>query len=181
MAHSLLADGTTDANDRLVPAGGRIYGTVNQSRWSADGMTAVVSLTEGFTVTGTELFTPTGLKDLFGNPSIGAQNLNTTDTIRPQFTGIDWIDADTSGSISMVDQYVFHFNEAMNSSIIKDETQDANAHLRPSGGFRYGDVNSVSWRVDKSDVPATFTDGFTVRGDEQGVPGAFVTAEAGTV
>ena len=179
MDTSLLVDGTTDANVRLVPAGGRIYGTVNQSRWSADGKTVIVTLTDGFTVTGTELVTPTGLQDLFGNPSIGAQNLNTTDTIAPKFNGLDWVDQDASGSLSTGDRYLFHFNETMKISVIQDGTQNANVHLRPSGGFRYGDVNTVSWSADGRDLTVTVTEGFTIHGDELVVPAVFVTDVAG--
>jgi parallel beta-helix repeat protein len=145
MDTSLLVDGTTDANDRLVPEGGGIYGTVNQSRWTADNKTVVVTLTTGFTVIGTEAVTPNGLTDLSGNAAIGSQNLTATDTIAPKFTGLEWLDTDTSGSISLGDQYVFHFNEAMDVSLIQDGTQDANVHLRPAGGLRYGDVNTVSY------------------------------------
>ena len=179
MDTSLIADGTTDANDRLVPEGGLIYGTVNQSRWTADNKTVIVTLTEGFTVTGSEMVTPNGLADLFGNAAIGTQNLTTTDTIAPRFTGVDLVDADASESVSIGDQYIFHFNESMDVSVIEDGTQDANVYMRPSGGLRYGDVNTLSWSPDGKDLTVTITEGFTVLGDELVIPSSFVTDVAG--
>ena len=179
MDTSLITDGTTDANDRLVPEGGLIYGTMNQSRWAADNKTVIITLTEDFSVTGSETVTPNGLIDLFGNAAIGSQNLTTIDTIAPQFTGVDWVDADTSGSISLGDEYIFHFNETIDVSVIQDGTQDANVHLRPSGGLHYGDVNTLSWSPDGKDLTVTVTDGFTILGDELVIPSGFVTDVAG--
>ncbi|MCC7202037.1 MAG: right-handed parallel beta-helix repeat-containing protein, partial [Nitrospirae bacterium] len=181
MDTSLLVDGSADAgaNVRLVSSGDRVYGTVNQSRWSADGRTAIVTLTDGFTVTGTELITPNGLKDLFGNPSVGTQSLNTTDTIAPKFMSLNWIDQDASGSLSLGDKYVFLFSEAMKTSVIQDGTQNANVYLRPSGGFRYGDVNTINWSSDRRELTVTVTAGFTIHGDELIVPAVFVTDVAG--
>ena len=57
MDTTLIADATTDANQKLQTAGGQIYGTTNQLRWSADERTVIVTLTAGFSVTGTELVT----------------------------------------------------------------------------------------------------------------------------
>jgi fibronectin type 3 domain-containing protein len=179
MDTSLIADGTTDANDRLVPEGDLIYGTVNQSRWNADNKTVIVTITAGFIVTGTEMVTTSGLVDLFGNTAIGSQTLSLTDTIAPEFTGLDLIDVDDSTSISLGDQYVFHFSETMDVSVIEDGTQDANVYMRPSGGLRYGDVNTINWSADGKDLTITITEGFTVLGDELVIPSSFVTDVAG--
>ena len=105
----------------------------------------------------------------------------------------DWIDAHSddaiallketvdipSGSLSLGDDYTINFDEAMDVSVIQDGTQDANAHLRPAGGFRYGDLNSVSWSPDGRDLTVTVTDGFTILGDELVDPSSFVTDTAG--
>jgi parallel beta-helix repeat protein len=179
MDTSLIADGTTDANDKLVPEGDLIYGSVNQSRWTTDNKTVIVAITAGFRVTGTEIVTTSGLVDLFGNTAIGSQTLSLTDTIAPAFTGIDWVDVDASTAVSLGDQYVFHFNETMDVSVIQDGTQDANVYMRPAGGLRYGDVNTVIWSLDGKDLTVTITEGYTVLGDEQVIPSSFVKDMAG--
>ena len=40
---------------------------------------------------------------LAGNAAIGSQALNDVDTIAPLFTGLDWVDVDASGSITVLD------------------------------------------------------------------------------
>ncbi|MDF1555163.1 MAG: right-handed parallel beta-helix repeat-containing protein, partial [Deferrisomatales bacterium] len=179
MEASGLQDDTTDANAKLAVAGGLIYGTVNQSRWLPDGRTVVVTLTEGFTVAGGETVAPTGLTDRTGNSVVGSQNLPTADRVAPAFAGIDWEDVDGSASLSLGDRYVFRFGEAMRAAAVKDQTQDANALLRPAGGARYGSVNTVAWAPDTRSVTVTVTAGYTVLGDELVVPSPFVTDVAG--
>ena len=178
MDTSLIADGTTDANTRL-DAGGAIYGTLNESRWSADELTVIVTLTAGFDVTGSETVTPVGLTDQFSNAAIGAQLLTTVDTVAPRFVGLLWDDVDTSGSVSEGDTYSFQFDEAMNQSAILDGTTGANAQLRPETGAIYGTVNTVAWSPDGGEVTVTVTSGFSVIGDELVIPSAFVTDVAG--
>jgi len=179
MDTALLVNGTTDANDRLQVEGGLVYGTVNQSRWTADKKTVIVTLTEGFTVSGNEPVTPAGLTDLYGNAAAGTQNLTAIDSIEPALIGLDWVDADASGSIGLGDQYIFHFNEAMDVSVIQSGTQDANVHLRPSGGLRYGNVNTVVWSAGEKDLSVTVTEGFNVLGDELVFPSSYVADVAG--
>jgi fibronectin type 3 domain-containing protein len=125
------------------------------------------------------MVTINGLIDLFGNAAIGTQTLSLNDTIAPEFTGLDWIDVDASTSISQGDQYVFHFDETMDVSVIQDGTQDANFYMRPSGGLRYGNVNTINWSIDGKDLTVTITEGFTVLGDELVIPSSFVTDMAG--
>ncbi|MHB8766342.1 MAG: Ig-like domain-containing protein, partial [Deferrisomatales bacterium] len=108
-----------------------------------------------------------------------SQRLPTADTIAPAFAGIDWDDADGSGSLSLGDRYVFRFGEAMRASAVRDQTQDANALLRPVGGPRYGSVNTVAWAPDGRSVAVTVTPGFTILGDEVIIPSPFVTDVAG--
>ena len=69
------------------------------------------------------MVTTSGLVDLFGNTAIGTQTLSLTDTIAPEFTGLDWINVDAGTSISLGDRYVFHFNETMDVSVIEGGTQ----------------------------------------------------------
>ncbi|MCF6260340.1 MAG: right-handed parallel beta-helix repeat-containing protein [Gammaproteobacteria bacterium] len=174
MDTSLLVNGSTDANARLVVDGAAIYGNTNQSRWSADETTVIVTLTDGFTVTGSETVTPTGLADKFGNAAVGSQRLDTVDVIAPVFTSLDWLDNDNTGNLTLGDAYRFNFNETMNASILNDGSSDANSHLRPAGGGRYGDINSVIWAADAKSVTVIVTEGFNILGDEQVVPSSFV-------
>jgi hypothetical protein len=179
MDTAYLVSGTTDANARLVPEGGLIYGTINQTRWTSDNKTAIISLSDGFTVTGSETITPNGLYDPFGNESIGSQDLTTVDTIDPVFTGLDWIDNDGNGGISLGDQYIFHFSETMDISVIQDGTVDANVYLRPAGGMRYGDVNTIIWGPDGRELAVDVTEGFTILGNELVIPSSLVVDVAG--
>ena len=176
---SLLIDATTDANTRLAVDGGLIYGTTNTIRWSADEMTVIVTITDGYTITGSELVTPAGIQDKFANFSVGSQLLNITDTIAPQFTALDWVDVDLSGYLTEGDQYIFSFNEAMDDSAIVSATTQANALLRPAGGVRYGDLNTVVWSADRKQVTVDVTSGFTIKGNELVSPSSFVTDTAG--
>ena len=181
MDSAKLVNGTTEANDRLVLAGGQIYGMINQSRWTTDNRTVIVSLTTGFTVAGTEEVTPTGLNDIFGNTAIGSANLTTLDTIAPEFSGIDWLNVDTNGSLSLGDQYIFRFNEAMQTAAIQNGTQDANLRLVPEGGLVYGNINTLSWSADGRDLTVSITEGFNVLGNEMVISDSLLTDVAGNV
>ena len=175
MDTSVIKDGTTEANDKLVPEGNHIYGTTNRVRWSADLHTCIVTITEGFTIDGTENVQPSSdIVDLYGNSVIGTQTLTVIDTIPPVFLGIDWVDNDSNGVVSVGDQYVFHFSETMDTSVIKDGTTDANYHLRPEGGHRYGQINQVNWNEAGDTCTVTVTEGYTIIGNEKVVPSGFV-------
>ncbi len=179
MDTSLIADGTTQANDRLTVEGNLIYGTLNQIRWTADNRTVIVTVTSGFTITGNELVTPDGLTDTGGNPTIGTQLLNTIDTIAPEFIGIDWIDTIACGSLRLGNRYIFHFNEAMREPTITTGSKNANFHLRPEGGRKYGNENEVYWSADGKDITVVVTEGFTIYGSELVIPSNSVTDWAG--
>ncbi|HEB85795.1 MAG TPA: hypothetical protein ENI68_02095, partial [Gammaproteobacteria bacterium] len=178
MDASLLVTGTTDANTKLATDGGQIYGTVNQLRWSGDGTTAIVTITAGFTVAGSEAVTPVGLTDQFGNAAVGTQLLSLIDTVAPQFTGITWNDVDASNNLSLGDTYIFSFDSVMDTNVIQGGI-DANSHLRPAGGARYGTTNTVTWAADSRSVTVGVTDGYNILGDEQVVPSVFVTDLSG--
>ncbi|RLD98643.1 MAG: hypothetical protein DRJ13_10690, partial [Bacteroidetes bacterium] len=105
--------------------------------------------------------------------------LNTIDTISPLFYSIDWLDNDTNGKLSMGDQYVFGFSEVMDTTVIQDGTTDANYHLRPENGKRYGLINSISWNPDGMVCTVDITDGYTVIGNEAVVPSGFIKDTAG--
>ena len=92
---------------------------------------------------------------------------------------IDFVDVDNSGLLSLGDEYNFRFSEAMNDSVIADSSTDANAQLRPEGGARYGNTNTVVWSADKQVVTVTVTSGYTIQGNEQVIPSSFVTDAAG--
>lgn len=176
---SLLRNNTTDANERLAVYGDFIYGTVNTSRWTADNKTVVITLTEGFSITGNELIKPEQLTDLFGNAAVGSTNLNTTDSIAPIFTALTWQDIDNNEILSEGDRYIFQFNETMDVSVIQDNTQDANIHLRPHGGMTYGHRNHLIWSSNAQTLTLTVTQSFTIVGDELVIPGNFVCDIAG--
>ena len=175
-----LVDGTTDANTRMATPGDRTYGITNSIRWSADEQTVIVTLTEGFTLLGGELVSPTAeMTDRHGNEAVGQQMLPTLDTLAPRFIAVDWIDVDGNGRGSLGDQHRFTFDEAMAQDAINDGTVDANTHLRPQGGTRYGDINPIVWSADGRQVTVTLTAGFTVLGNELVLPSSFVTDVAG--
>ncbi len=176
---SLVQDGTPDANLRLPPDSGASYGDVNAVRWTADQRTVVVTLTNGFTVSGGETVTPSGLTDTAGQAAIGIQTLPSADTVSPAFLGLDWEDADGDGSVSVGDRYVFRFSEAMDTSAIRDGTADANVHLRPQGGTRYGTAVPAAWSADARSLTVAVSDGFTVVGNELVVPSSLVRDVAG--
>ena len=179
MDTSLAQNDTTDANDKLVTDSAAIYGTLNQLRWLANEKTLVVTLTDGFTVTGSELVTPTGLTDKFSNNVVGSQPLTMIDTVKAVFTALEWIDVDNSTNLTLGDQYRFVFNEAMDIAALQDNSTDANAKLRPEGGLRYGTTNTIEWENDQRAVLVTVTDGYNIIGDELVVPSGFVTDVAG--
>ncbi|NOY46220.1 MAG: hypothetical protein GXP50_12340, partial [Deltaproteobacteria bacterium] len=176
---SLIQDGATDANLRLPPDTGGSYGDVNAVRWTADQRTVVVTLTSGFTVSGGETVTPSGLTDATGQAAIGSQTLPSADAIAPTFVGLDWGDADGDGAVSVGDRYVFRFSEAMDTSTIRDGTADANVHLRPEGGTRYGVVVPAQWSADARSLTVTVSTGFTVVGNELVLPSSLVRDVAG--
>ena len=67
----------------------------------------------------------------------------------------------------------------MDQTAIVDGGSGANAHLRPQGGGRYGNVNQLAWSADGRQVEVWITTGFTLLGDELVVPSSFVTDVAG--
>ena len=174
-----LVDGTSDADEHL-PAGGS-YGTINNIRWTADQRTVIVTLTEGFSLVPGAAVTPSGLLSPSGAPVVGSQVLPAVDTIAPEFLSVSWVDVDGDGENSLGDKHVFQFSEAMQVAAIRDATTDANAHLRPQGGTRYGLVNTVLWSPDGRAVTVTITNGYSVRGDELVTPSSFVKDVAGNV
>jgi parallel beta-helix repeat protein len=180
MDQGTLLDGTTQANERLAVAGGRLYGAVNAIQWSADGLSVTVTLTAGVTLQGGELVTPAGLRDLQGNLAVGSRNLPVADGLAPHFAGIDWLDRDASGALSAGDGYVFRFDEAMDvSGIQSGASSDANTKLRPAGSRRYGTLPFVTWAADARSVTVDVTSGYTILGDELVEPSAFVTDAGG--
>ncbi|HMV65201.1 MAG TPA: right-handed parallel beta-helix repeat-containing protein [Myxococcota bacterium] len=174
-----IVDGTSDADTHLPPGGS--YGTVNDVRWTADERTVIVTLTDGFSLVPGAAVSPAGLLSPSGAPVVGSQILPSTDTIAPEFVAVSWVDVDGDGENSLGDKHVFQFSEAMQTAAIRDGTTDANAHLRPQGGTRYGLVNTVLWSADARSVTVTVTNGFSVRGDELVTPSSFVKDVAGNV
>ncbi len=174
-----IRNGTTDANTRLPPEGGGIYGTVNEIRWTTDKRTLTVTITAGFTVNGSETVTPDGLTDPFDNAAEGTKALTTEDTIAPVFTLLEWVDVDENGQLSVDDQYVFRFSERMDPAALSDGTGEANINLRPAGGRLYGQTNTLAWDASGRALTLTVTAGYTILGEETVFPSDAVTDVAG--
>ena len=132
-------------------------------------------------VTGTQYYFAVVAEDTNGNAATSATPLSATpaDTVPPEFSGLDWVDVDASEAVSVGDQYVFHFSEAMDTGVIQNGTTDANTHLVPAGGTIYGTANVVSWSADSRDLTLTVSAGYTIIGDELVTPSALVTDLAG--
>ncbi|MGI9278564.1 MAG: right-handed parallel beta-helix repeat-containing protein, partial [Endozoicomonas sp.] len=175
-----LEDGTTDANLKLKTDTASIWGNENSIRWSADETTVIVTLTEGFTINGSEQISLTGLSDKYGNAAIGVQSLTRVDSVSPELMDLRWSDSDSSGYLSVGDIYTFVFNEAMEQSVLSsDDAQSANAHLRPEGGLKYGAEAAPFWSENRREVKVQVTSGFSILGDELVQPSRFIRDVAG--
>ncbi|MCE9777559.1 fibronectin type III domain-containing protein, partial [Shewanella algae] len=120
-----------------------------------------------------------GLVDLAGYGVVGQQTLSLTDTIPPQFELFEWLDTDNSGQLTSGDIYRFTFSEPMNVDYLRDGTSDANSNLRVANAKRYGVRNTLNWSDDSKTVSLTITEGFTIQGDEEVTPTAFIQDIAG--
>ncbi len=179
---SLLTNGSTEANSRLVTETGTIWGINNQLHWSADESTVTVQLTEGFTVVGNEQVLPKELTDQYNNLAVGVQSLTLKDTVPPKLVDLEWTDFDNNGYLSIGDSYNFVFDEVMDQSVLKEtDKQSANAHLRPEGGLKYGAEVTPVWSDDGQQVKVTVTvtEGFSILGDELIQPSKFIQDVAG--
>ena len=177
MDTSLLRNDTTDANNRLKPEGGTLYGTVNDIRW-ADTRTVVVTLTQGFTVTGTETVTPDEVRDATGNTVTGSHQLLEGYNTPPELTYITFDDPDGSGTVSIGDRYFFGFSEPMRTAPLSDNTTEGNVNLSPEGK-KYGNKNPIQWNEDYTECTIQITYGFTVTGSEIVDPTDKVTDRTG--
>ena len=157
----------------------KTFGTENKIRWADDKKSIIVTFTPDFSYVGGETITVNGLIDLAGNPVIGNQSIILNDQIAPSIISVEWLDLDNSSQLTLGDQYRFNFSEVMNDSHLVDGTTDANANLRPHGGNRYGNVNTISWSEDRLSVIVTVTDGYSIQGDELVFPNSFITDKAG--
>ena len=177
---SYLVSGTDDANTTLVTDTGAIWGEVNLLSWSEDNKTLILTLTEGFTVTGSEQVTPRELWNQYNNPVTGSQKLSLVDTVNPELISIQWADNDNSGQLTTGDSYIFNFNEVMDQSVLNGEdNQSANDYLPPVDNLSYGNQNTLVWSEDGKSIEVSITDGFTVLGDEWVHPSGEITDVAG--
>ncbi|BCE03605.1 right-handed parallel beta-helix repeat-containing protein [Marinicellulosiphila megalodicopiae] len=176
----LLTDSATnnDANEHFVNGEGFGFGLNAAVEISADEKTVIVTLAEGFTLQPTHIVSVSGIQDQESNYAVGAQSLPTSDNIAPFLQSINWIDVDSSLSISLGDQYEFVFSEAMVTSSLIDNSTNANALLRPQGGLKYGDINTISWNAQENAVTVTITEGYNLIGDELIIPSKFITDKA---
>lgn len=168
---------TPIADTSLFPEG-KSYGSTNMVSW-ADNQTLIVTVNAGVTITGSERVTATGMLDAALATVTGSQRLNLIDTISPALIAIDWVDVDADTYLSTRDQYVFHFNEVMDSTTLVSDTVDANNHLPPAGGRRYGDTNIIGWSVENKSVTVTTTAGRSILGGESVTVTTGVTDVAG--
>ena len=117
MRVNAISDGTTEANANLAADTGATYGDINQVIWSADLREVNITITEGFTLEGNEIITPSAaLTDLNNNAAIGSIPLSTADTVAPQIVSV-------SGSVNSPVpvgaelKIVVQFDSAMDTSI----------------------------------------------------------------
>ncbi|MCP4122893.1 MAG: hypothetical protein GY751_14170, partial [Bacteroidetes bacterium] len=177
MDTSVIKNGTTDANNRLTPEGGAIYGTINETQW-VTARRVIVTLTHGFTVTGTETVTPNGLTDVAGNTVTGSHQLLEGYNMSPDIIYISFDDADGSGSVSVGDRYFFGFSEPMRSAPLTDNTTEGNVNLPPEGK-KYGYKNRIAWNESYTECIIWITSGFSVTGNEVVDPTDEVTDRTG--
>ena len=175
----LIADKLLIADQLFITELSKSFGAINEVVWSADKKSLAVTLTTGFTIESNEVITIQGLTDLSGYPVIGAQAIELVDTRSPEIIDVEWIDVDSSGQLTLGDQYKFTFSEVMDPAHLSDNTTDANANLRPYAGRKYGSNNIILWSDDNRSVLVTITEGFTIQGDEVVLPNAFITDKAG--
>jgi parallel beta-helix repeat protein len=83
----------------------------------------------------------------------------------PRFTAVDFNDLDGSGTLSVGDEYSFTFSEELKTSVIQNNSTDANIQLSPAGK-KYGDINTVRWSTGGEVCIVTVTSGFTITGNE---------------
>ena len=159
------------------PATGTVFGAVSQTRWTDNNKTLIYTLTGGFTLVGDETLTVENLVDV-NELSVNTEAvLSETDTVNPVFESLEWIDADSSQGPSAGDQFIFRFNEAMDSSNVSS-CWDANTYLPPEG-TTYGDDCSVSWSSQERVLTITLSPGFTLIGHETVDPSNYLTDYAG--
>lgn len=175
-------DATLPVADTNLSPEGKSYGTSSLVSW-ADPQTLIVTVSSDLTITGTELVTVSGMQDTNLTTVTGSQRLKLIDTIAPAMTSIVWEDVDVDTRLSVGDQYVFHFNEAMDKNTLVTANvsgKKANDRLPPAGGLSYGNVNNLSWNLlDSKSVTVTVTNGYTILGDESVSVSAGVTDAAG--
>ncbi|AZQ13034.1 right-handed parallel beta-helix repeat-containing protein [Shewanella khirikhana] len=174
-----LRDGTTDANSNLRVANGRKYGTRNTLLWGDNNKTVALTITDGFTVQGDELVTPTAfVQDLAGNPVVGQILLLGKDTIAPEISAVLYNDTDADGILSVGDWYRFNFSEPVNPSALSSGTSEANHNLSPEGK-QYGDVNLIRCDATYDSCEVVITEGFTIDGNETVTPSSQLIDRSG--
>lgn len=166
MATSTLLNGSTDANTKLPPAGGKIYGDSNPIVWALDHKSATVTVSTGYDILGDEVVTPTaGVTDKVGNGAVGSQDLTGRDLIPPEIATITFNDVDENGIVTEGDRYVFTFSEPMDTFSLQDNSDDANINL-PPGSQIYGTDNHILWNAEATKVTVYITGGSSVVGNE---------------
>lgn len=171
-----LANASTDANQKLLIAGGKNYGSLNTVRWSADGKTAIIVLTNGFTIADGDEISINGLTNPDGRLAQGSQTLHAVDKVPPQLTDIKWLDQDADGHLGEDDQYEFLFSKAMNTSSIT--SYNLPMMLNPGFNRNYGDAD-LAWSADALRLTVTVGEGFTIHGDELVTPSTAVKDRSG--
>ncbi len=176
MEATVIQNGTTDANTHLVPQNGNLYGTVNTSFWNGDTTSLTVTVTEGYTVIGDEIVTPSAaVVDLAGNPVIGTQRLKGKPVL---ITTVRFDDADGGETVSIGDRYFFTFSQPMDPESLTDNTAEANVNLSPQGK-KYGNMNHIQW-LNATEVTIEITPGFTITGNETVMPSSQLTDNTGS-
>ena len=87
-----------------------------------------------------------------------------------EFTAVEFNDIDGNGGLSLGDEFHFHFADAMDTTLIQNESTDANTKLATENGAIYGTTNQVRWSADEQTVIVTLTAGFNLSGAEVVTP-----------
>jgi len=140
----LLPDQTNNANIKLTPENNRIYGAINQLNWKDQNKIVIVKITNGFSITGNEMVSPSAIKDLQGNLAIQSQRLTITDTIIPVIKEIQSNYPSSTVTATENYQLTIVFSESMNTEIHPVIEFTSSAQIQPSLPSAKGKWHSLS-------------------------------------
>ena len=154
--HELLA--TEIETHIVIENQSNAFGEVNRLQWSGDAKTAIITLSEGFSLQGNEVVSLQNIMSQSGLPVVGSATLSLEDSVPPTLTGYEWEDTDGNGTLSVGDRYHFHFSETIQTTLdVNDFTPDV---------LSYGNDSNVVWFNNDRSATLAITDGFSIIGNE---------------